>query len=109
MADALQYCDICSRLIRQEEIASNTARIGRDFAVCAACAAQMSPEQREELDRRMPVPRGFLLFRAATWFAMTFSTQPPQGAALKPATGNYFFRPLRWTLPTFEHISSPLR
>ena len=52
MAQAIVYCDKCARMIPRGEIASGEAVATGGFAVCAACLAELPPEQRATLTRR---------------------------------------------------------
>ena len=53
MPSAIVYCDRCAKLIPPSELGQGQALVLEKGALCAACAAALTPEQRADLARRI--------------------------------------------------------
>ncbi|MHC4504215.1 MAG: LamG-like jellyroll fold domain-containing protein, partial [Planctomycetota bacterium] len=53
MAQAIIYCDRCGKIIPPSEIGRGRAIVGETAGLCPECVAGISPEEREELRRRL--------------------------------------------------------
>ena len=53
MAQAIIYCDRCGKIIPPSEIGRGRAIVSETSGLCPSCAASLSPEEREELRRRL--------------------------------------------------------